>query len=131
LEAEKIKNDFEAKLLKIVSDVETKMAGVQEKATSNFNTHIAAQLNELGTGVTTLIHAMEHPQGDADAGAEPAADQNETAPGQEQQGQAAAPPPEEQLPPAALRRLMPGRLTHFANGQSWTMGPDGKPLRKK
>ena len=59
VDMEKIRNDFEVKLLQIVSNMETKLAATQERATSNFNAHIGAQLQELGTGVTTLLHAME------------------------------------------------------------------------
>lgn len=130
LAQDKIEKDFEAKLLKIVSDTETKMAGVQEKASSNFNTHIAHQLNELGTGVTTLLHAVEGAHAEAAEG--PPANENQDAGGQGAAGQAAQPEPTEPPPPPeAQRRLMPGRISHFANGQGWTMGPDGKPLRKK
>lgn len=61
IELHKAQQDFEAKMLKVVADVETKMAAVQERAVSNFNTHVGAQLKELGQGVTTLVQAMEHP----------------------------------------------------------------------
>ena len=61
LDASHYQQQFEAALLKIVSDTETKMAKVAEAATSNYNAHIGAQLKELGEGVTTLIHSMEQP----------------------------------------------------------------------
>lgn len=76
---DEINKAFEAKILGIVAQVETKMAAVQEKAVSNFNTHIGAQLKQLGEGVTTLIHSMEEktrtgaatgPKADASAAAE-------------------------------------------------------------
>lgn len=39
-----------------------------------------------------------------------------------------APP---QLPPAAIKQLKAGTITHFKNGQSWTLGPDGQPQQVK
>lgn len=128
LEADKISKDFEAKLLKVVSDTETKMAAIQEKATANFNTHIGAQLNELGTGVTTLMHSLENPQAANDEGAGGAG-------GAGQAGQPAPEPtaphgtPKEPLPPEAMQHLKPGRVTRFANGQKWTVDENGKPKR--
>lgn len=119
LEAQKIQNDFEARLLKIVADVETKTAAINEKASSNFNTHITAQIKQLGEGVTGLIHTLENP---------PANDQGQGE-GQGQAGEAEAGAPAEEAgpPPEALQHLKPGRVTRFANGQRWTMGQDGKP----
>jgi hypothetical protein len=38
--------------------VETKMAATSEKAVANFNTHIGAQIKELGGGVHELIQAL-------------------------------------------------------------------------
>jgi hypothetical protein len=60
IEMDKISKDFEAKVLKIVADTEAKAAATQEKAVANFNTHIGAQVKDLGEGVTKLIQAMEH-----------------------------------------------------------------------
>ena len=57
LEMTKIQNDFDAKLLKIVADVETKQAKTQAEMAENFNTHIVAQIRELGSGVK-LLHDM-------------------------------------------------------------------------
>ena len=59
IEMDKISKDFEAKVLKIVADTEAKAAATQEKAVSNFNTHIGAQVKDLGEGVTKLIQQME------------------------------------------------------------------------
>jgi hypothetical protein len=36
-----------------------------------------------------------------------------------------------EIPDAALKQLKPGKITHFANGQSWMLGSDGKPERVK
>ncbi len=55
LESSKIQHDYEAKLLKIVSDAETKMAATEEKATSNFATHIRA----IAENATQLAHLTE------------------------------------------------------------------------
>jgi hypothetical protein len=33
------------------------------------------------------------------------------------------------LPTAAAAQLQAGKITHFGNGTSWTIGPDGKPQR--
>lgn len=119
IEVEKIKKDFEAKLLKIVADVETKMAATQEKAESNFNTHIAAQINQLGEGVTTLVHALEKPEAANDGAGEQQ--------GAGDAGQAAEPT----LPPEALQHLRPGRVTRFGNGTRWTVDENGQPKQVK
>lgn len=99
IEADKTNKDFEAKLLKIVSDMEAKMAATEEKATANFNTHIGAQLRELGSNVTTLIQAMERPAGK----------------------------PDETLPEDAAQYLVEGQATRFANGRRYTMS-GGRPV---
>ena len=122
LEMEKIQRDFESKLLSVVATFEAKLAAVNEKSVSNFNTHIGSQLNELGQGVTTLIQAMEHPPAANDQadGATPAA--QTPAAGQQ-------PPEEAGPPPEALQHLRRDRITRFANGQRFSLGPDGKPKR--
>jgi hypothetical protein len=43
----------------------------------------------------------------------------------------APPPPQEALPPEAVAQLKPGVNTTFANGQVWTLGPNGQPQRVK
>lgn len=131
LEASKIQNDFEAKLLKIVSDFETKLAAVNEKATSNFNTHIGAQLSELGAGVTALVQGMEHPEAANDEGASTEGGQasSEQPNSSSRSSDAAAAPAEAGPPPEALKHLREGRMTRFANGQKWTIGGDGQPRR--
>ena len=121
LEADKISKDFEAKLLKVVADTETKIAAVNERANSNFNAHIGTQLKELGDGVTTLVHALEQPPANDEAGAGQAAPDAEPTPSY---GTAKEP-----LPPEAMQHLKPGRATKFANGQRWTVDESGKPRR--
>ena len=115
---------YETALLKIVADTETKMAKIQEQATSNANTHLTAQVKELGVATTALMHALEQPAANDTGGASP--------------GQAAVPaadqtPPhgtaKEPLPPEAMAHLKPGRRTRFANNQVWGVGSDGKPVR--
>jgi hypothetical protein len=128
IEMDKINKEFEARLLKVVADVETKMAAVQERATSNFNAHIGAQLNELGTGVTTLIQAMEHPEAANDQGAQQPQSERQNANPAGGAGQT-APPAEAGPPPEALQHLRPNRITRFGNGQKWSLGADGKPVR--
>jgi hypothetical protein len=103
IEMTKINNDFEAKLLNVVANVETKMAATQEKAVANFNTHIGAQIKELGTGVTTLMQQMEK--------------------GQQQSAEQAA----QAMPPEAAQHLQEGQTTHFANGKRYTLS-GGQPL---
>lgn len=134
--AEKIHNDFEAKLAKIVSDVETRYAAINQKHDANVNTHIGAQVNELGMQTTALMHAIEnqgHGQGQGEGEpqqgtmqpsnqATPSASPEAAKPG----GPEAQAP--EMPPPEAMRRLMPGRATKFANGSTWTMR-NGKPTK--
>jgi hypothetical protein len=143
--ADKTNKDFEAKLLKIVSDTETKMAATEERATSNFNTHIAAQVKNLGAETAGLMQALEHPPqapdgapggaapgGAAPGGAAPGgeADGAASPDGAEAPAQAAGAPAAPAMPPPeALRFLKPGRATTFGNGEKWTMGDDGKPAR--
>ena len=103
LAADKASKDFEAKLLKIVADVETKMAAVQEKAVANANTHWAAQVKALES---------ELGQGKAGGG----------------KGNGKAEPAVMDLPVAALQHLGEDRVTTFANGQKWTLHK-GKPAR--
>lgn len=47
LELKKIDNDFEAKLMKIVADVETKAAATHEKAVASFNAHVGSRIDAL------------------------------------------------------------------------------------
>lgn len=58
IDRDKIDKDFEAKLLKIVSDVETKMAATQEKAVASWNAHIGSRLEEVAQGVKMLEGAL-------------------------------------------------------------------------
>lgn len=104
LDADKIQKTYETALLKIISDTETKMAKIQEQATANFNTHITAQVKELGGAVQTLEKMLEKPSSGDQAG-------------------------ESELPPEAVQHLKQGRNTRFRNGQTWTLGQDGKPMK--
>ena len=110
LEAEKIQNDFEAKLLKIAADLEAKAAAVHEKADASFNAHIGAQVQQIGADTAALIHEMQTA----------APEEPQVAP-QEQ-----APP--EGIPPEAAKALREGRVTTFDNGSRWTL-KDGKPVQ--
>jgi hypothetical protein len=133
-----IEKRFEAALLKVISDTETKMAAINQKANANFNTHIASQINELGEETTGLVHVLEN-QGQEPAndtgGASQAAGTAPNAPSMPAEGPSSAPQAPSQpqeagaLPPEALQHLKPGRITRFANGQRWTLGQDGKPQR--
>lgn len=64
---------FEQALLKVVADVDTKMAKVAETAVSNYNTHIGAQMKEIAEGVHGLAQALAQPGAGAGGGAAPAA----------------------------------------------------------
>ena len=113
IDADKIQKTFELGLLKIVSDTETKMAKIQESAAANINTHITAQMESLGKGAAELGKSVENAM---DKHADAEADAREAA-------------GEETPPPEAIAHLKPGRNTRFANGSTWTMGPDGVPTR--
>jgi hypothetical protein len=55
---DKIEKDFEAKLIGIVSQVETKMAAVQQKAEQTFITQIGSRLEGLGESVNLLRETL-------------------------------------------------------------------------
>ena len=59
--------EFEQALLKVVADVDTKMAKVAETAVSNYNTHIGAQMKEIAEGVHGLAQALAQPGAGAPA----------------------------------------------------------------
>lgn len=56
-----IDKDFEAKLIKIVSDVETKMAATQQKAETSFLAHVGTKLEVLGESVNLLREVLDRP----------------------------------------------------------------------
>lgn len=58
LQAQKQEQDFEAKLIKVIADSESKAAQTHEKAVSNFNAHIGSQIKDLGEKVTALVHSL-------------------------------------------------------------------------
>jgi hypothetical protein len=51
---DQIEKDFEAKLLNIVMQMETKMAAIQQKAEATVMTHVGSQLKDLAEGVKLL-----------------------------------------------------------------------------
>ena len=108
IDMDKIQKTYEVALLKIVSDTETKMAKIQESATANINTHMTAQMEALGKGAAELGKSVEK--------ATEAANDDKGGENQE-------------IPPEAIQHLKPGRNTRFANGSTWSMGPDGKPTK--
>jgi predicted pyridoxine 5'-phosphate oxidase superfamily flavin-nucleotide-binding protein len=61
LDAQHYQQQFEAALLKVVSDTETKMAKVQEAATANWEAHIGSRLADLGSSVQRLEEALRNP----------------------------------------------------------------------
>lgn len=63
IEADRNQKNFEEALLKVVADVETKMAKVQAGIETSFMTHIGSKLAELGEGVGQLMHAIEKSAG--------------------------------------------------------------------
>lgn len=126
---------FEVGLAKIVADNAAKMAAIEERAQSNFNTHIGSQIHDLGANVADLIQHLEHAAAPA-SGDQPSDAMAEMGSGGAGQGSPAnagvAPPQEpqgEMPPPEALQHLKPGRHTTFGNGQKWTLHTDGRPRR--
>jgi hypothetical protein len=63
IKADQIEKDFEAKLLNVVMQMETKMAAVQQKAESSVMTHIGSQLKDLAEGVNLLHQTLSQPNG--------------------------------------------------------------------
>jgi hypothetical protein len=66
IERTKIAQDFEAKILKVVADMDTKTASTHEKAMGTIVTHSHA-VADLGIKVTELIHKIsgnDNPDGD-------------------------------------------------------------------
>jgi hypothetical protein len=61
LQADQIEKTFEAKLLGIVAQVETKMAAVQQKQDEAMMKHVGAPIAELARGVEELRAAMDLP----------------------------------------------------------------------
>lgn len=115
VEIDAINKKFEAALLKVVADTETKMASIEEKAVANHNTHLAAQMKEITAATTAVMDGLSEEASNQGA---PANDQLAAREGSD------VPPPE------AVAHLRPGRITTFANGSKWTVGPDGVPVKK-
>ena len=107
IDMDKIQKDYEAKLLTVIGNTETKLAALSAKSHDNAANNDRAMfdhIQELGKGVSELAKAIDKP---AD---KPAND-------------------EEMIPPEATQHLKPGRHTLFGNGQIWTQGKDGIPTR--
>ncbi len=115
IEATKIQTDFEAKLLKIISDVETKMAGLDQRSHDNANTHRTAQIKEIANVTKEVARSVEPGLGDGPTSSPAMQDQPTTG--------------ADTIPDAARQHLRPGRNTQFANGQIWTVGDGGQPRR--
>lgn len=73
VDIEKINKDYEAKVLKVVADVETKTAATHQAAVASFESHIKQSMEALGGDVGKLMQAMEKlmVQSSAPAGAAP------------------------------------------------------------
>ena len=108
---EQIGRDFEAKLLKIAADTETKIAAIEQKADMHHQTQIGERVQQLGENVASLIQTLDQ----AGGGTPPANDVTRP--------QANAGPP-----PEAMRHLKEGRVTTFANGSKWTL-KNGQPTQ--
>jgi len=67
VDVEKINKDFEAKVLKVVADMETKMAAVQQKAEQSMQTQVGAKIEGLAQGVQALMEALAAPPAKAAA----------------------------------------------------------------
>jgi Phage P22-like portal protein len=117
IDMDKIQKNYEVALLKIVADTETKMAKIAEAAQANVNTHITAQMEALGKGAAELGKSFEK------------AEKENSAANDDKGGANGDKGENPEIPPEAHQHLKPGRNTRFANGQTWTMGPDGKPTK--
>ena len=89
---------YEAALLKIIADTETRMAALDQKSHDNAVTHTTARIKEMADATREVAQAV-----DGATEKESAAKEDE------------APPPE------ALRHLRENRVTHFKNGTKWTI----------
>ncbi len=58
---EATQSKFEAAMLKMMSDFEVKMAGIQQKADQAVQTHIGSQIQDLAKGVQQLMTTMNQP----------------------------------------------------------------------
>lgn len=65
---DKIEKDFEAKLLQIVAEVETKMAATQQKQDDAIMKHVGGPIAELAKGVAELRGAMDKPAANGNGG---------------------------------------------------------------
>lgn len=61
IEVSKIEKEFEAKLLKIVADVETKMAATAQKQEASVHQHVGSKLTDLAGAVQELEVALSSP----------------------------------------------------------------------
>jgi DNA anti-recombination protein RmuC len=115
VDIDKIQKDYEAKLLKIVADTETKMSALEQKShdnAANNNRAMFDHIQDLGKGIDQLTKVLDKPANNREVG------------GGEASGAGS-----DTIPPEALQHLKPGKATRFANGQTWSMAPDGKPKR--
>jgi hypothetical protein len=121
VDLEKIQKEYEAKLLKIIADTEAKMAGLEQKSHDNAVTHTTARVKEMAEATKEVAQAMNEPEKAEGVG------EGSAPPPAMQEPQEARHP--ETIPDAARQHLRPGRHTLFANGEKWTIGPDGQPRK--
>jgi Phage P22-like portal protein len=128
LEATKVQNDFEARLLKIIADTEAKTAATNQRSHDNANTHLVAQAKEFGAAATEAMHLIDKAEGEG-AQANPDGERPDLGQGSApRQDQPAATQPDT-IPDEARQHLRAGRVTRFANGSRWTVGEDGQPRK--
>ena len=106
IDMDKINKDFEIAIMRVVSDVETKMAKVQQQAMTAATSHIGSQLKDLAEGVRMLHGYLAAP-----------------ADGEGEQSDART---VGDLPPNLADMLTEGMVTHFGNGSRYTL-ENGKP----
>lgn len=139
VELESIARTFEANVLKVLADYETKTNATQQSATDSLNQHVGGKLEDLGQGVNELIKTINSGEGeDTDDGELPAAAMEHLshggvtsfANGQKYTLRDGKPARVEAgaLPPEAMAHLKDGKMTTFANGTTWTL-KGGKPDR--
>ena len=121
IDMERIQKEYEAKLLKIIADTEAKMAGLEQKSHDNAVTHTTARVKEMAEATKEVAQAMNEPEKAEGVG------EGSAPPPAMQEPQEARHP--ETIPDAARQHLRPGRHTLFANGEKWTIGPDGQPRK--
>lgn len=123
VDIDRVQKDYEAKLLKIIADTETRMAAIEQKSHDNANTHAAAQVHAVADGEMEAARLlMDAENQDAERTRQREVEAREA---EEKRAVANA----DTLPEEAKQHLKRGRVTRFGNGTRWTIGDDGTPTK--